>query len=59
MQQPDLLGIFISPLEVGNFQYFITGSIASTFYGEPRLTHDIDLEWKKVCQFNELVLIKF
>ena len=43
MHQPDLLEIFISPLEAGGFNYFITGSVASTLYGEPRLTHDIDL----------------
>jgi len=26
-----------------NIQYMISGSVASMFYGEPRLTHDIDL----------------
>jgi hypothetical protein len=43
MQSPELLGIFIGPMETGEFPYFITGSIASIFYGEPRLTHDIDV----------------
>lgn len=43
MHQPDLLSIFIDPLEKNGFDYFITGSIASTIFGEPRLTHDIDL----------------
>lgn len=43
MQPRDLIDIFIAPLEAGNFEYMITGSIAATFYGEPRLTHDIDL----------------
>jgi hypothetical protein len=43
MHQPDLIEIFITPLESRNFDYLITGSVASTFYGEPRLTHDIDL----------------
>jgi hypothetical protein len=43
MHQPDLLDIFIIPLENGRLDYMITGSVASTFYGEPRLTHDIDL----------------
>lgn len=43
MDSPDLLGTFISPLEKGKISYFITGSIASIFYGEPRLTHDIDI----------------
>ncbi len=43
MQQLEFLTAFISPLEKGKFPYFITGSIASIFYGEPRLTHDIDV----------------
>jgi hypothetical protein len=43
MQQRDLLDIFIAPLEAGKFEYMVTGSVAATFYGEPRLTHDIDL----------------
>ena len=43
MQQPDLLDIFISPLNSGGIDYMITGSVASTLYGEPRLTSDIDL----------------
>ena len=43
MQQRDLLEIFIAPLETGNIDYMVTGSVAATFYGEPRLTHDIDL----------------
>ena len=43
MQPPDLIDVFIIPLEQGRIDYMITGSVASTFYGEPRLTHDIDL----------------
>ncbi len=43
MLQPDLIDIFILPLIKGKVDYFITGSVASTLYGEPRLTHDIDL----------------
>lgn len=43
MQRLDFLSIFISPLEESKIPYFITGSIASIFYGEPRLTHDIDV----------------
>ena len=30
-------------LETSGFEYLVTGSIASIVYGEPRLTHDIDL----------------
>ncbi len=34
---------FIQPLEKLNIPYVVTGSIASIIYGNPRLTHDIDL----------------
>lgn len=43
MQSLELLDIFITPLEKSQIPYFVTGSIASIFYGEPRLTHDIDV----------------
>ena len=38
--------IFIRPLNRIGIRYFTTGSVASIFYGEPRLTHDIDLVLK-------------
>ena len=41
MQPLEFYSAFILPLEK-NISYFVTGSIAS-FYGEPRLTHDIDI----------------
>ena len=43
MQEVNLFAIFTSVLDKNGFQYFITGSVASIVYGEPRLTHDIDL----------------
>lgn len=43
MQQLELIRVFVDPLENLRLPYIVTGSIASTFYGEPRLTHDIDL----------------
>lgn len=43
MQPLELLTAFIKPLEASQIPYFVTGSIASIFYGEPRLTHDIDI----------------
>ena len=43
MQSPEFLGVFVIPLEKSGIQYFVTGSVATIFYGEPRLTHDIDL----------------
>ncbi len=55
MQPLELLSIFISPLEDGDFPYFVTGSVASIYYGEPRLTHDIDvvlhLSQKDIAKF--------
>jgi hypothetical protein len=42
MQQPELLEIFIAPLERAGIEYMVTGSVAAIFYGEPRLTHDVD-----------------
>jgi len=43
MQQVNLFEIFILPLYKTRLDYFVTGSIAATIYGEPRLTHDIDI----------------
>lgn len=43
MQPLDPIWLFIEKLEEAGFKYFVTGSIASIVYGEPRLTHDIDL----------------
>ena len=43
MQEVNLFGIFIDILNKNQIQYFITGSVAAIVYGEPRLTHDIDL----------------
>jgi hypothetical protein len=58
MQPLELLTAFIAPLEKSKIPYFITGSIASIFYGEPRLTHDIDvvvhLSPKDVLRFSTL-----
>lgn len=39
----DILTPFIEPLEKNRILYFVTGSIATIFYGEPRLTHDVDI----------------
>ncbi len=43
MQDPDLISLFVAPLEKAGISYMITGSIASSIYGEPRNTLDIDL----------------
>jgi hypothetical protein len=43
MQQPDFIKAFIIPIENSALDYFITGSVATILYGEPRLTHGIDI----------------
>ena len=43
MQEHSLFYIFTSRLNDLNIRYMITGSVASIVYGEPRMTHDIDL----------------
>lgn len=43
MQAPDPFAPFIGPLERLGFPYCVTGSVAASIYGEPRLTADIDV----------------
>ena len=43
MPEPNLFLIFVSRLNASGMRYMITGAVASIIYGEPRLTHDIDL----------------
>ena len=43
MLEHNLFFIFTSRLNKLNIRYMITGSVASIVYGEPRMTHDIDL----------------
>jgi len=43
MQQGNLFLIFIEKLNDNKIPYFVTGSVAAIVYGEPRLTHDIDI----------------
>lgn len=35
--------LFIRRLETLGVPYMVTGSVASTLYGEPRLTNDVDI----------------
>ncbi|HEX2746657.1 MAG TPA: hypothetical protein VHM91_01560 [Verrucomicrobiales bacterium] len=39
----ELLSIYIPPLNKAGFRYMITGSVSSMFYGETRLTSDVDI----------------
>ena len=43
MQEANLISIFVKPLNDAKIEYMVTGSVASILYGEPRMTHDIDL----------------
>ncbi len=43
MAAPGWIELFILPLETHGLPYMVTGSVASTIYGEPRLTLDLDL----------------
>ena len=43
MPEPNLFMIFISRLNKLAVRYMVTGAVAIVIYGEPRLTHDIDV----------------
>lgn len=43
MPEPDLIALFVRPLDQLQFRYLVTGSVAAMLYGEPRVTHDVDL----------------
>ena len=43
MPELDPIKVFISRFNAARIDYFVTGSVACIIYGEPRLTHDIDL----------------
>jgi hypothetical protein len=42
MLEPDLIELFVRPLERSQIRYLISGSVAAMLYGEPRVTNDID-----------------
>lgn len=43
MEQSDLLRRVIGVVEKLRLEYLVTGSIASTYFGEPRFTNDVDI----------------
>lgn len=43
MEQSELLEFVVKVLERLRLPYFLTGSIASSYFGEPRFTNDIDV----------------
>jgi hypothetical protein len=40
---PDLISLFVEPLEGPGLSYMITGGVASVIYGDPRFTRDWDV----------------
>ncbi len=43
MLEPDLVLLFTRPLDALGISYMVTGSVAGILYGEPRVTHDVDV----------------
>jgi hypothetical protein len=43
VQAPDLISLFVVPLNNLDIRYMITGAVAAVIYGDPRLTRDVDL----------------
>ncbi len=43
MRELNLYQIFTDKLNKYKINYAVTGSVASIIYGEPRMTHDIDI----------------
>ena len=43
MSETDLVLLYSRRFERAGFTYMITGSVAGVFYGEPRVTHDVNL----------------
>jgi hypothetical protein len=42
MLEPDLIELFVGPLDRCQIRYLVSGSVAAMLYGEPRVTHDMD-----------------
>jgi hypothetical protein len=45
MPETDLFRLFTDRLNLLGARYIVTGSVAGTLYGEPRLTLDVDIVW--------------
>lgn len=43
MNELDILKLVASRLNDAEFDYMLSGSVALTFYGKPRMTRDIDI----------------
>ena len=42
MQGPELFLHFVRPINRSGIRYYIGGSVATIFYGDPRMTNDVD-----------------
>ncbi len=55
MLEPSLFLVFLEPLNRATIPYMVTGSVAGIVYGEPRVTHDVDLvvelEAERIAEF--------
>jgi hypothetical protein len=43
VREPDLLSLFVHPLEKARMRYLVAGSVGAMHYSEPRLTLDVDI----------------
>lgn len=59
MTDPDLIALFIRPLERLDVRYMITGGVASVIYGDPRFTRDIDVVLALPAQTIEPLIATF
>ena len=59
MGEPNLFQVFINRLNKLGIRYMVTGAVAAIVYGEPRLTHDIDLVIELKTENIEKVLESF
>jgi len=56
MQDHNLFSIYTKRLNQAGLRYVVTGSVAGIIYGEPRLTHDVDIiVYLKVIDLNNLL----
>ncbi|MFK7909708.1 MAG: hypothetical protein AB8F34_03815 [Akkermansiaceae bacterium] len=54
LHEPFLL--FTSPLQSRGIRYMVSGSVAAIFYGEPRLTNDVDIVlWITSAEVDSLI----
>lgn len=59
MQPANLFQVFTDRLNQLGFEYMVTGSVAGMIYGEPRITHDIDIVLRLVFKDIETLVSAF